>query len=122
MGLIFEWYDNKGTANAIKHGVAFTEAGTIFGDEQSITIPDFKHSQKEPSVVFGNCIDIYQNRVIFSGWHAKRFRFNLPKTNAPSFFYWKVSQRRPSAWCAVPRLFSIAQMGSAKRRAAGVLA
>jgi hypothetical protein len=38
MGLIFEWDDNKATANAIKHGVAFTEAGTIFGDEQSITI------------------------------------------------------------------------------------
>jgi uncharacterized DUF497 family protein len=51
MGLIFEWDDNKGTANAIKHGVAFTEAGTIFGDEQSITIPDFKHSQKEPRFI-----------------------------------------------------------------------
>jgi uncharacterized DUF497 family protein len=51
MGLIFEWDDNKGTANAIKHGVAFTEAGTIFGDEQSITIPDFKHSRKEPRFI-----------------------------------------------------------------------
>jgi uncharacterized DUF497 family protein len=51
MGLIFEWDDNKATANAIKHGVAFTEAGTIFGDEQSITIPDFKHSQKEPRFI-----------------------------------------------------------------------
>jgi uncharacterized DUF497 family protein len=51
MGLILEWDDKKATANAIKHGVAFTEAGTIFGDDQSITIPDFKHSQKEPRFI-----------------------------------------------------------------------
>lgn len=38
MALLFEWDEEKATANAIKHGVAFTEAGTIFGDEQSITI------------------------------------------------------------------------------------
>jgi uncharacterized DUF497 family protein len=51
MALIFEWDEEKGTANAIKHGVAFTEAGTFFGDEQSITIPDLKHSQDEPRFI-----------------------------------------------------------------------
>ena len=51
MALIFEWDEEKATANSIKHGVAFTEAGTIFGDEQSITIPDLKHSQAEPKFI-----------------------------------------------------------------------
>ncbi len=51
MALIFEWDEEKATANSIKHGVAFTEAGTIFGDKQSITIPDLKHSQAEPKFI-----------------------------------------------------------------------
>jgi uncharacterized DUF497 family protein len=51
MPLLFEWDEEKATANAIKHGVAFTEAGTIFGDEQSNTIPDLKHSQDEPRFI-----------------------------------------------------------------------
>ena len=51
MALIFEWDEEKATANAIKHGIAFTEAGTIFGDKQSITIPDLKHSQDEPRFI-----------------------------------------------------------------------
>ncbi|NDG71280.1 MAG: BrnT family toxin [Proteobacteria bacterium] len=49
--MLFEWDEEKATGNANKHGVAFTEAGTIFGDEQSITIPDLKHSQKEPRFI-----------------------------------------------------------------------
>ena len=51
MALIFEWDEEKANANAIKHGVAFTEAATIFGDERSITIPDLKHSQDEPRFI-----------------------------------------------------------------------
>ena len=51
MGLIFEWDEEKASANSIKHGVAFTESGTVFGDEQSITISDLKHSQEEPRLI-----------------------------------------------------------------------
>ena len=51
MALIFEWDEEKASANAIKHGVAFNEAATVFGDEQSITIPDSKHSQDEPRFI-----------------------------------------------------------------------
>jgi len=51
MTLIFEWDEEKAIANAAKHGVAFTEAATIFRDEESITIPDLKHSQEEPRFV-----------------------------------------------------------------------
>ena len=59
MAMIFEWDEEKATANAIKHGIAFTEAGTIFGDEQSITIPDLKHSQDEPSALRGVGLDFF---------------------------------------------------------------
>ena len=64
MALIFEWDEEKATANAIKHGVAFTEAGTIFGDEQSITIPDLKHSQAEPKFI---TMGMSQTERVFGG-------------------------------------------------------
>jgi uncharacterized DUF497 family protein len=69
MGLIFEWDDKKAAANAIKHGVAFTEAGTIFGDDQSITIPDFKHSQKEPRFI---TMGMSQNARLLIVIHTER--------------------------------------------------
>lgn len=43
----FEWDPRKAEANRRKHGVSFTEAGTIFGDELTITVPDPDHSTEE---------------------------------------------------------------------------
>ena len=42
-----------------KHGVSFTEAGTIFGDEFAITVSDPDHSDKE-------------DRYITIGWSDHR--------------------------------------------------
>jgi uncharacterized DUF497 family protein len=39
-GTGFEWDRRKELANWRKHGVAFEEASTVFGDPLSITIPD----------------------------------------------------------------------------------
>lgn len=36
----FEWDPHKAETNLKKHGVSFPEAGTIFGDEMAITVPD----------------------------------------------------------------------------------
>jgi len=36
----FEWDPEKAKANLKKHGVAFTEAMTIFGDPLELTIPE----------------------------------------------------------------------------------
>jgi uncharacterized protein len=36
----FEWDPRKAAINLRKHGVSFTEAGTVFGDELAITITD----------------------------------------------------------------------------------
>ena len=43
----FEWDPRKAEKNLRKHGVSFTEAGTIFGDELSVTVPDPDHSDDE---------------------------------------------------------------------------
>ena len=43
----FEWDPRKNEANIRKHGVAFSEAATVFGDVLSITVPDPDHSQEE---------------------------------------------------------------------------
>lgn len=40
MPLAFEWDLRKARSNLAKHGVAFEEASTIFGDSLSLTIPD----------------------------------------------------------------------------------
>jgi len=47
MPLEFEWDLRKARSNLAKHGVAFEEASTIFGDSLSLTIPDPEHSHME---------------------------------------------------------------------------
>lgn len=55
----FEWDPRKAKINLNKHGVSFTEAGTIFGDELAITVPDPDHSDEE-------------DRYITIGWSDRR--------------------------------------------------
>jgi uncharacterized DUF497 family protein len=45
--MVFEWDARKSATNLRKHGVSFAEAGTVFGDELSITVPDPDHSDQE---------------------------------------------------------------------------
>jgi uncharacterized DUF497 family protein len=51
MALTFEWDSRKARSNLAKHGVTFEEAATIFGDVQSLTIPDPEHSLTEERFV-----------------------------------------------------------------------
>jgi uncharacterized DUF497 family protein len=51
MDLSFEWDDQKAKKNIKKHGVAFEEASTVFGDPLSRTIPDPVHSEEEDRFV-----------------------------------------------------------------------
>ena len=44
MGLTFTWDKKKAAANLRKHGVAFEEAATAFGDMLSLTTFDPGHS------------------------------------------------------------------------------
>lgn len=43
----FEWDLEKAQENARRHGVAFTEAMTVFGDTLELTISDVIHSEDE---------------------------------------------------------------------------
>jgi uncharacterized DUF497 family protein len=55
MALNFEWDENKGKSNVLKHGVSFEEASTVFADPLSLTIPDPAHSRAEERfIIIGN--------------------------------------------------------------------
>jgi hypothetical protein len=43
----FEWDPDKAASNLTKHGVAFAEAATVFGDPLAITYYDPDHSDEE---------------------------------------------------------------------------
>ena len=47
----FEWDAAKSAANMRKHGVAFDEASTVFGDDLSATGRDLDHSVGEARFV-----------------------------------------------------------------------
>ena len=51
MALRFTWDPDKAKRNLRKHGVAFAEATTAFGDPLSITVPDPAHSKAEERFV-----------------------------------------------------------------------
>jgi uncharacterized DUF497 family protein len=43
----FEWDPRKAAQNARKHGVAFSEARTVFEDADALILPDPDHSEEE---------------------------------------------------------------------------
>ena len=50
----FEWDSDKAAVNLDKHGVAFQEASTVFGDDLTMTAADPAHSKGEHRfVTFG---------------------------------------------------------------------
>jgi uncharacterized DUF497 family protein len=49
--LHFDWDPQKAESNERKHGIAFSEAATAFGDPLSITIPDPDRSAGEARFV-----------------------------------------------------------------------
>lgn len=53
----FEWDPHKAARNLAKHGVAFTEAATVFGDPLAVTSYDPDHSEDEDRfLTFGHSI------------------------------------------------------------------
>jgi uncharacterized DUF497 family protein len=68
----FEWDPDKAEVNFKKHGVAFHEAATVFGDPLAITFNDPDHSIREHRfLTFG-----YSQRsrllvVVHTGRHGK---------------------------------------------------
>ena len=55
MAVTFEWDSNKAASNLRKHGVAFEEACTVFGDPLAAIFDDEEHSMDEPrEIVIGH--------------------------------------------------------------------
>ena len=63
----FEWDDAKARANLRKHGVAFTEAVTVFLDPRAIDAPDREHEGR--FVVIGRATS---SRVLFVVYAERR--------------------------------------------------
>lgn len=42
----FEWDDKKATSNLKKHGVSFSEAATVFSDDNAMEMLDMDHSNE----------------------------------------------------------------------------
>jgi uncharacterized protein len=65
----FEWDTNKDRANKRNHGVAFSEAATVFADPLSLTIYDEEHSvSEERELTIG--LSIYARLLVVS--HTQR--------------------------------------------------
>ena len=47
LGLSFDWEEDKAETNAIKHGIGFEEAASVFIDVMATIIEDPDHSQEE---------------------------------------------------------------------------
>jgi len=67
--LSFEWDPLKASSNLRKHGVAFDEATTAFGDPFSIAIFDPDHSHEEDRLVLVGLSDRGRLLVVV---HAER--------------------------------------------------
>lgn len=65
----FEWNPKKAATNLRKHGVAFQEAATVFGDPLAITFQDPDHSEdEERQMTFGQSLQ--RHFIVVS--HTKR--------------------------------------------------
>lgn len=87
--LQFDWDPEKAAANATKHGVAFPEAATAFGDPLSITIPDPEHSVDEARFILVGLTYTGRLVVVAHGETGGRMRIisARPATNAERRFY-----------------------------------
>jgi hypothetical protein len=74
----FAWDSAKAEANERKHGVAFDEASTVFGDTLSVSGRDLEHSVGE------------------SRWPGPTSRPNWPPSTAPACSVWCKTCTRPA--------------------------
>jgi uncharacterized DUF497 family protein len=60
----FEWDPEKAAENLRKHGVAFEEAATVFGDWLAVNLPDPDHSEGEQRYLLLGLSDIQRLLVV----------------------------------------------------------
>lgn len=69
--LTFEWNRTKARANALKHGVTFEEARSVFYDEQARQFFDEEHSESEDRFVMLGLSDRFRILVVCHAANAK---------------------------------------------------
>jgi uncharacterized protein len=71
----FEWDPQKAGKNMRKHGVAFTEAATVFGDSLSVTVSDPDHSiEEERWIIVGQS---YRHRSLIVSFVQREDRIRI---------------------------------------------
>jgi hypothetical protein len=83
MSLRFEWDDEKAKANLAKHGVAFEEAATVFGDPLSLTVDDPDHSTTEDRFVTIGRSVVGRVLVVVHSDHGDRIRLISARAATP---------------------------------------
>jgi len=68
-GIVFEWDQQKDSANRRKHNVGFAEASTVFDDPLSRTIPDPDHEIDEMRFV---TVGLSSRRSLLAVVHTDR--------------------------------------------------
>ncbi|HKQ46937.1 MAG TPA: BrnT family toxin [Phycisphaerae bacterium] len=71
----FEWDSRKAAANLNKHGVAFEEAATVFGDPLAAIFTDQEHStQERREIIIGHSA---QDRLIVVSFLERSGRIRI---------------------------------------------
>lgn len=85
----FEWNPQKAEINSKKHGVAFEEASSVFGDTLSVTYPDPEHSTNEERFVMIGISSKQRVLVISHMYHGETVRIisARPATKREQRFY-----------------------------------
>jgi uncharacterized DUF497 family protein len=65
----FEWDPTKARLNIARHGIAFSEAITVFGDPLASTIEDREHGDQEPREITLGMSDLHRLVVVY---HVRR--------------------------------------------------
>lgn len=70
----FEWDENKHQTNIKKHGLAFPEASTAFGDPMALDFDDPEHSEGEYRLLLFGVTATNRHVVISYTWQGDIIR------------------------------------------------
>lgn len=76
-----EWDQRKADANLRKHGVDFSDAGTVLHDDRAMTIPD--EESGEVRFVTTGMDALGRVLVVVYTWRAKRLRIISARSATP---------------------------------------
>ena len=91
-----EWDARKAAVNAMKHGVTFGEAATVFDDPQGLDGPDLAHSERERR--YRRLGRTASGRLLIRWWRRRRPRCDMPISYASASARQTVTSARSSGF------------------------